>query len=432
MSALDSLLGVAGDAPTLPGFMYDVIPSSSAIVDRKNGKVQYPTSATTLTPTGTRTARIVVGGDAFCDSSSVRLMFTINNLDTAKDLKFWSGPWGAWSTVRLLSQGREIERLELYGRHHELFGFQLLPFNDQWTEAAVTGLHGSFDATLGQLQPLVGKIEKGERAIVMHKLHLSLFESKKILPLRFCPLEIEVSLAPAGYWVDSQTASGGVPTYSQNYSISDLRVIYDEVVPDDSIVSSFYSGLLKNQIMSIPCLTAFQWQQTIASGATSVDVVSSRAFSKISSVWVTFSGSYNILNSDLLQPSAPPNGLGTTPFVDSGSPPWAPSVQLSIGGKNYPDPAPADSIPMQYYNLIKALGYSPNVTRDDFINDTYVLVTDMKRVPFDHGTGISSRSGDQIRVSIKNLTANRATTVHVTMFAYTIVAIRENGVEKLD
>ena len=101
-------------------------------------------------------------------------------------------------------------------------------------------------------------------------------------------------------------------------------------------------------------------------------------------------------------------------------------------GKNYPDPAPADSIPMQYYNLIKALGYSPNVTRDDFISDTYVLVTDMKRVPFDHGTGISSRSGDQIRVSIKNLTANRATTVHVTMFAYTIVAIRENGVEKLD
>ena len=357
-------------------------------------------------------------------------MFTISNRDTTKDLKFWSGPWSAWGTVRLLSQGTEIERLDLYGRHHELFGFQLLPFQDQWTEAAVCGLHGSWDTGMNQLQPRVGRIEKGKSAVVMHKLHLSLFESKRNLPLRFCPLEVELSLAPASYWIDTATASGGVLTYSQNYAISDLKIIYDEVVPDESIVSSFYAGLLKNQIMSVPVLCAYQFQQTIPTGATSIDVTASRAFSKISSVWVSFSG--DILNSDFMQPATPPNGLGITPFIDSGSPPWAPSVRLSIGGKHFPDPAPADNIPMQYYNLVKTLGYSPNITRDDYISDTYVLVTDMKRVPFDHGTGISSRSGDLIRIEIKNITANRATSVHVTMFAYGIVAIREAGVNLLN
>ena len=87
---------------------------------------------------------------------------------------------------------------------------------------------------------------------------------------------------------------------------------------------------------------------------------------------------------------------------------------------------------MQYYNLIKTLGHSPNITRDDYLYDTYALVFDMKRVPFDHGSGISSRSGDLIRIEIKNLAANKVAYAHVTMFAYSIVAIRESGVSRLD
>ena len=184
-------------------------------------------------------------------------------------------------------------------------------------------------------------------------------------------------------------------------------------------------------MMSVSVLCAYQFNAD-CTGLSAVDVTASRAFSKISSIWVTFSGAGNILNADLIQPSTPVNGAGIIPLVDSGSPAWAPSVQLSIGGKNFPDPAPMDSIPMQYYNLIKTLGYSPNITRDDFINDTYALVFDMKRVPFDHGTGTSSRSGDLIRISVKNITPGRATKAHVTMFAYSIVAIRESGVELLN
>ena len=235
---------------------------------------------------------------------------------------------GAWGTVRLLSQGTEIERLDLYGRHHELFGFQLLPFQDQWTEAAVCGLHGSWDTVLGvskSLQPQLGVIEKNERAFVMHKLHLSLFNSHKILPLRFCPLELELQLAPSTHWIEwASVEPDGSKTYSQTYSLSDLRVIYDEVAPDESIVQSFYKGLLANQIMSVPVLCAHQFSTRIDSGATSVDVTAARAFSKISSIWVTFSDGNNILNSFFALPSNPTNGYGLTPPIDAGTPPWAP------------------------------------------------------------------------------------------------------------
>ena len=44
-----------------------------------------------------------------------------------------------------------------------------------------------------------------------------------------------------------------------------------------------------------------------------------------------------------------------------------------------------------YYTLVKALGYAPNVTRDDYRYGTFVYYFDMKRVPFDHGSGVSSR-----------------------------------------
>ena len=107
------------------------------------------------------------------------------------------------------------------------------------------------------------------------KLHLSLFNSQKILPLRFCPLEVELLLAPAKDWIDTITSG-----FSTNYSLSDIHIIYDQIHPDESIVAQFYSGLLRNQMMSVPVLCAYQFMQDIAPTATSVDITASRAFLK--------------------------------------------------------------------------------------------------------------------------------------------------------
>jgi hypothetical protein len=162
-----------------------------------------------------------------------------------------------------------------------------------------------------------------------------------------------------------------------------------------------------------------------------VDVPAVRAFSKLASIWVTFSNATG-RHYQFMMPSAPPNGIGSVPAIDSGNPGWAPSIQMSIGGKNFPDPAPSDTIAMQYYQLCRALGFSPNVTRDDYISDTYVTVFDCKKVPFDNGTGMNSRSGDLIRIAINRLTPGIATQVHITFFAYAVVGVRESGVVVAD
>ena len=423
MSVLDSILAQAGEAPMLSSMDYSIIPSSSSVVDRKQCVSAYTVSATSVTPTD-RNVTIKLGTDHFVDASSLRLSFSIVNKDASKILQPMCGPWCCWGNIRLLSQGTLIEELPMYGRHHELFGYQLLPFQEQWSEASVCGLGGSWDTATGlmyQGQPKIGKIEPGERAAVLHKLHLSLFNSGKTLPCRFMPLEVQLVLANNDEWLNTTS------TFSTDFALENIRIIYDQVIADEGVVNSLFSNLRANQTLNLPCLTAYTFTHPIGNGMTQVDIPAVRAFSKISSIWVTFSNN-TARSYQFPIPSTPPNGLGSMPAIDSGNPGWAPRIQLSIGGKNYPDPAPSDSISMQYYQLVRALGLSPNITRDDYLSDTYVVCFDLKKVPFDQGSGVNSRSGDLIRIAVDRLTAGRCTQAHVTFFAYTVVGVRESGV----
>ena len=80
MSSLESLLSTSGEAPMLDSLDFTLPPASTACVDRRQHVRAYPTSASTLSPNGTRTVRIRLGGDDFIDSHSVRIMYTINEL----------------------------------------------------------------------------------------------------------------------------------------------------------------------------------------------------------------------------------------------------------------------------------------------------------------------------------------------------------------
>ena len=75
------------------------------MVDRRQHVRAYPISASSLSPTGTQTVRIRLGGDDFVDPHSVRLQFTIVNGDGAHELSTMAGPWCFWGQVYLRSVG---------------------------------------------------------------------------------------------------------------------------------------------------------------------------------------------------------------------------------------------------------------------------------------------------------------------------------------
>jgi hypothetical protein len=74
MSSLESLISTAGEAPLLDSLSFVLPPASTSVVDRRQHVRAYPTSASTLSPTGTRTCRIRLGGDDFVDSSTIRTL----------------------------------------------------------------------------------------------------------------------------------------------------------------------------------------------------------------------------------------------------------------------------------------------------------------------------------------------------------------------
>jgi hypothetical protein len=111
MSALESMIAShpRGEAPVDPMLAYELPAPSTAVVERKQHCRAYPSSASTLSHTGTRTVRIRLGGEGFIDPSSVRLQYTIVNGEATKWMRPYTGPWGVWGTVRLLSGGSEID-----------------------------------------------------------------------------------------------------------------------------------------------------------------------------------------------------------------------------------------------------------------------------------------------------------------------------------
>jgi hypothetical protein len=355
-------------------------------------------------------------------------MFTIENTGGARNLKFLgNGPWTCFSSVRLLLGGTEIDNIDQYGRWHE-WSYLTLPWNDQWAEQAVCGWGGSLDAATGLLregQPIAGEVQPGEKITVLMKLNLSLFNSAKLLPVRFMPLELHLTLANSADWLNMDTG-----TYSTSFALTGFQCVYDQCVLDEGISNSLYQSLLNSRILSLPIVRAHMFSRSIAGGATTVDLSVQRAYSKVSAIIVTFSGD-DEQNVDFRCPSASATTNGAMPGLDDGAP-WCPSIRVSLGGKNFPDPQPLDNIALYYHQLVKALGYSPNLSRDDFTGDSFCAFFDFKRVPFDHGSAISTRSGDLIRIEIKNMTANRVTKAHVVVLSYGSLAVRESGVAILD
>ena len=107
------MIAVSGEAPLLETLDLSLPPASTAVTDRRQHARAYPTSASTLSPTGTRTVRIRLGGDDFIDPHSVRLQYTIVNGDTVNPLTPVCGPWGMWGQLFERSNGAELTNIPI-------------------------------------------------------------------------------------------------------------------------------------------------------------------------------------------------------------------------------------------------------------------------------------------------------------------------------
>jgi hypothetical protein len=136
-----------------------------------------------------------------------------------------------WSQLYLRSGGTELQNTPQYGRFHSQYGFNQLSFAEQWGEASITDLGGSFLG--GSLRPEWGDVPNGGTVTVMHKVHCALFDNFHFLPCKWCPLELEMSLN-----LVTQDWLAVVPGSSQSFFVSNVQLLFDTVELDSAIEES--------------------------------------------------------------------------------------------------------------------------------------------------------------------------------------------------
>ena len=234
MSSLEALIASSGEQNLLEQLSFDLPAASSAIVDRKTLVRSYPTSASTISPTGNRTCRLRLGGDGWCDTSSVRLVYTLTNTDASKPLSPASGPWCPISLLRESSSGVETCNIPSYNRFHELHGFRLTSQENKFTEA-MYGWGGSWS---GGAHPTQGVILPNASIQVSFKPLTTIFTSGKIIPCRWMPTELEITAAPASEWCNltvTLPGAGSPVDASQSYTISSIQLLYSSISLDEAV-----------------------------------------------------------------------------------------------------------------------------------------------------------------------------------------------------
>ena len=171
-------------------------------------------------------------------------------------------------------------------------------------------------------------------------------------------------------------------------------------------------------------MTVYQVVQSIPAGSTSFSFAAVRAFSRLSHVWLMFRGTGPRTTEFRCPAAMPVTTSGKYPVLLDVSP----SARLSIGPHYWLDAQPVNTIPEHFYQFQKALPGIPNVNRDNLLKECFTIVFDVRKMPSDPTTAISTKSGDLLRVYLFNLTANLASECWMTLFAFSVTAVRESGV----
>jgi len=213
---------------------------------------------------------------------------------------------------------------------------------------------------------------------------------------------------------------------SQAFEVSNIQLLFDVVELDAAVEESMYRGLLANHVLTIPFLYSTQQVYSIPAGNTNFQLSAVRAFSKLSHVWLTFRAA-GPRSSEFLCPT---NNIpqGRQPALAD----VAPTVRLSLGPLNLPDPSPAATIGEHFYQLQQALPNIPNMDRDTYTQRAFTMVFDLEKIIGMADTSASTRSADLLRIDIQGITQGYVTEVYLTMFAFSCCCISEAGCQLLN
>ena len=132
------------------------------------------------------------------DPSTFRVMFDLVNMDSdaAKELRPLGGPGSFFRRMRVLCGGQVVEDIDNYNRVHQMFSFLTAEDSSKNVDAEAFGMQWDIrdNKKSAYDDASFPGIPGNQSQTVLFKPLSGLLNQPKYLPIRYCPLTIELDL----------------------------------------------------------------------------------------------------------------------------------------------------------------------------------------------------------------------------------------------
>ena len=248
------------DDALIGGLSYKLKAGASYVTNRRSVSY-FASGGSSCSPNGIKVMKFNLTGDQWLDPSTFRVAFQLHN-NNGNNIMVQPLSWNPavfFRRARLICGGQGVEDIDDFSRL-SLMLTDLLPEDDQH-DIACEGF-GNFDFVKDDAAQaaderksyrqtgydLSGNVILARR--VMFKPMLGLLNQEKLIPLRYCPIQIELELVnQQADAVTTETAEGF--SNGVNWNISDIQCKCDLLELDSSLQNEYASHLLSGKSLPI-------------------------------------------------------------------------------------------------------------------------------------------------------------------------------------
>ena len=293
------------DDALIGGLSYSLKPGASYVTDRR-AVTCFASGGNQYSSAGVKVCKFNIVSDQWLDPSTFRVMFTFNNLacGAAGNIQPLHGnPAVLFRRARIIAGGQVIEKIDGFNRLSPMM--TAVKSQDDRKEIAMEGFglfDRKYDQAAGGLVEDPEAKDADERKIhrvsdwdeagsianqraVSFKPMLGIMAQEKLIPLRHCPLQIEiepVSSAEDCMFVGIQNGLASI----SNWGISDTQCKMDLLTLDPCLQNEYASHLLSGKSLPIN-FSSFNHPNQSTNGDKYVPAHIHRALTRLKSVFVT-------------------------------------------------------------------------------------------------------------------------------------------------
>ena len=457
---------------------------ASYITDRRSVRF-YPSGSNVYKPTsGNRVLKFSLNGEdnTWLDPQSVRVFFTVQNLDQNLDRKLrpLAPPYSFFRRMRIIAGNQVIEDFDNYNRVHHMFS-KLMSQGARKDEAN-EGFGYRYD---DEVKTLVNKINEfltyevnsvsapgfKNQMTVGFKPLCGLFSQFKYLPLKYmgnltierelvnndldCIINPDDYLETDGaldqdirerFTKDVALPAGAQTNTSKVFELNNAFVSTDLCSLDNNLNNEYVKHLLEGKGLPITYTTYITQMQSVA-GSTDISVPVIRSVSKLVASFITFyrddepSFGYEYANKRFCRFYHPHQSHdGAVEGIYDVNKDL--EFQIQLGSKLFPE-YPCNSLTQCFYHLRKALNlpvfhqHSISIDFKQYRDRQFIFGFDFKKLSDSSWSGISTRAGQQMLIKIKPAGASipvddMPDEMFVTMLSEQILEIKDLGLKVFD